>query len=100
MKRNEFIEYCLCFYGENGLYPEFFNQCPLSIDDLNRALDLRLVWKEVPFCGDTLDRELIRDILFVLKGKAKISEVENSIGVVSILSESAVREYRKIYGEK
>jgi len=56
----DFIEYFFKFYGQNGLYP---------IDNLNTDTILWAISKRIeeypsiPFTGDSLDRELTRDVI-------------------------------------
>lgn len=54
----EFIKYVLSFYGPGGLYD--FNA---SVDEVKKAIRIRLLNDDVPFEGDTVDREAIRDII-------------------------------------
>ena len=59
---NHFIDYCMSFYGTDGLYP---------ITGINRTV-VRKATNDViriskikgrEFCGDSIDRELVRDLL-------------------------------------
>lgn len=62
---NEFIEYVLKFYGKGGLYD--FNA---TKDEVLQALDVRLnTRKDIPFDGDSFDRELVRDIILGSRGE-------------------------------
>lgn len=70
MKTKEFEKYIYKFYGPTGIYAEFFDHC-LNFDIIKRAIRLRKQIKSVQFCSDSFDRELIRDIMFVLLGKTK-----------------------------
>jgi len=54
----EFIEYVLSFYGPGGLYD--FNA---SVDEVKKATRIRLLNNDIPFEGDTFDREAVRDII-------------------------------------
>jgi len=68
---NEFIAYCESFYGPTGLYAEFFAASPLTHEDFVHATEalVRLRRKQnVPFEGDSFDRETLRDILLAAKG--------------------------------
>ena len=56
---NEFVKYVLEFYGKGGLY-----DFGATEQDIIKATGIRLAKRpELPFDGDTLDRELVRDIL-------------------------------------
>jgi hypothetical protein len=57
----EFYNYVLSFYGPGGIYPmgatlELIEQ---ATQDLIRILEI----KDQEFCGDSVDRELVRDLL-------------------------------------
>jgi hypothetical protein len=57
----EFYNYVLSFYGPGGIYPmdatlELIEQ---ATQDLIRILEI----KDQEFCGDSIDRELVRDLL-------------------------------------
>ena len=57
----EFYDYVLSFYGPGGIYPmgatlELIEQ---ATQDLIRILEI----KGQEFCGDSVDRELVRDLL-------------------------------------
>jgi hypothetical protein len=57
--RAEFVEYVLAFYGAGGIY-DFGAEAA----DVERALDIRLERRaDLPFDGDSLDREIVRDIM-------------------------------------
>lgn len=59
---NDFIDYVMSFYGADGFYP---------ITGINRTIvrkainDVKRISKiqGTPFCGDSHDREQVRDIL-------------------------------------
>jgi hypothetical protein len=59
---NEFVDYVLSFYGPNELY-----DLGATREEVLQALAVRLLIGEtggqVPFEGDTVDRELVRDIM-------------------------------------
>jgi hypothetical protein len=65
---DSFIEYCEEFYAPNGIYGHFFENNLASLD-LIRACEIvfRLTGKE--FCGDSFDRERVRDLLLFKAGK-------------------------------
>jgi hypothetical protein len=54
----QFFEYCKSFYSlRNGIYP-------IATDkEIQRAIKMRLKNKTTPFEGDSVDRELVREIL-------------------------------------
>jgi hypothetical protein len=55
---DSFIKYCLQFYGPGGLY-----DLGATPDEIKAALAIRLERDPFPFEGDTVDRELVRDII-------------------------------------
>jgi len=55
----EFVEYVLSFYGTGGIYDFGATEA-----DVRGALDQRLrTATDFPFEGDSIDRELVRDIM-------------------------------------
>ena len=59
---NHFIDYVMKFYGDDGLYPiTGINRTVVrkATNDIIRIAKIR----EVPFCGDSYDREQVRDIM-------------------------------------
>ncbi len=61
---NEFVDYVLSFYGHGEIY-----DMGVMRDDVLLATGVRLESrKDIEFQGDTLDRELVRDILIVRFG--------------------------------
>jgi hypothetical protein len=65
----EFYDYVLSFYGPQGIYPMGANLTVVrkATNDLIRILKI----KGQEFCGDSIDRELVRDLL-IDKYKLKI----------------------------
>ena len=60
---NEFVEYVLDFYGKGGLY-----DLGATENDVRVALNVRLkIRPDVEFDGDTLDREMVRDIMIAMR---------------------------------
>ena len=58
---DEFYDYVLSFYGEGGIYP-MGATLPLiqqATDDIIQIIRI----KGEEFCGDSIDRELVRDLL-------------------------------------
>ena len=71
MSYEEFIQYCCDFYCKDGIYEEV----DLTRDEIETAVKIRM-WADtvdlcfkVPFEADSIDREMIRDIALVAKGK-------------------------------
>ena len=63
---NEFIEYVLLFYGDGGIY-----DINATKEEVVEALNVRLkIRKDIPFDGDSFDRELVRDIILGSRGEA------------------------------
>ena len=62
----KFLSYCWEFYGPEGIYGHFFDH-NLTLDELKQALKVRKIFPN--FEGDSIDRELIRDVILVLRGK-------------------------------
>jgi hypothetical protein len=59
----EFYDYVLSFYGKDGIYPMMpmpnLTVIKSATNDLIRILQI----KNEEFCGDSIDRELVRDLL-------------------------------------
>jgi hypothetical protein len=57
---NDFIEYVMSFYGsvEDAIYDYAFTR-----EEVEAALAIRLENTEIEFAADSVDRELIRDIV-------------------------------------
>ena len=67
----EFIEYCMDFYGDGGVY-----DMGATRDQVIRATANYLIDPHVPFTGDSLDREQVRGVLehhFGLEEKALVA---------------------------
>jgi hypothetical protein len=67
----EFYDYVLSFYGKDGIYP-MGATLPLiqqATQDLTQILQI----KGEKFCGDSIDRELVRDLL-IDKYKLQLSK--------------------------
>ena len=67
-KIDSFIDYLDEFYSEGGLYP-----MGLTRDESLVATGVRIGvcrWNSVPFEGDTIDREAVRDIVLEYRGVA------------------------------
>ena len=58
-----FIDYCMSFYGKDGLYP-----CDATRAEIAVATGIRLErHKHAEFDGDTIDREWVRGIIDELR---------------------------------
>jgi hypothetical protein len=57
----EFYDYVLSFYGPGGIYPmgATLELIESATSDLIKILQI----KDQEFCGDSIDRELVRDLL-------------------------------------
>lgn len=72
---NDFYKYFKDFYGKGGLYPLLKYNVFLDNDAQNTDIDLKILFNEaveirlkevnIPFCMDSLDRELVRDIIIL-----------------------------------
>ena len=58
---NDFIDYTLTFYGSDGIYPMGANRTVVrkATNDIIKIARI----KGEKFCGDSIDRELVRDLL-------------------------------------
>jgi len=62
----KFIDYCLDFYGEEGVYSEI----GASREDIEKAVQIRTYLPfSCPFDADSIDREIVRDIVLMMKGR-------------------------------
>ena len=75
----EFEDYCFEFYGPKEMYGDFFDHS-LTREELRLAIKLRLSNKEFGFDGDSLDREIVRDILLAVRGKKTEHDVSAYLG--------------------
>jgi len=57
----DFYDYVLSFYGADGLYP-MSATLPLIQQATNDIIQILQI-KNEEFCGDSIDRELVRDLL-------------------------------------
>lgn len=74
MMINNFVNYVLEFYGEGGIYD--FGAVE---GEVLKALEVRLQnHADIPFSGDSFDRELVRDIMLKLRG-VDSSELEYNV---------------------
>jgi hypothetical protein len=59
----EFYDYVLSFYGKDGIYPMMPTPNSTVIKSATNDLIRILEIKGEEFCGDSIDRELVRDLL-------------------------------------
>jgi hypothetical protein len=64
--QEQFIAYCLDFYGPQGIYPLGFTRRQLEL--ATELYQLKLKQGREQFEGDTVDRENVRDLLLELQG--------------------------------
>ena len=60
---NDFIDYILIFYGVGGLY-----DMKATRSEAIKATEIRMIFKSLPFEGDSIDREWVRDIMLKMRG--------------------------------
>ena len=58
---NDFIDYTLTFYGPDGIYPMGAN--PTLVRNATKDIIKIAQIKGEEFCGDSIDREQVRDLL-------------------------------------
>ncbi len=63
----EFTEYVWKFYAPNEMYGEFFEN-NLTKEELAKAIKTRIKNAELEFYGDSIDREIVRDIMLRNRG--------------------------------
>jgi hypothetical protein len=71
-----FVDYCLEFYGDNGIYVYNF-----TAEEILEALREYVALEDTKFYGDSADREFVRDIVFERRAKfqAEQQEIINNI---------------------
>ena len=57
---NDFVDYVMSFYGSDGIYPMGANRTVIrkATNDIIKIARI----KGEKFCGDSIDRELVRDL--------------------------------------
>ena len=60
---NEFIDYVYSFYGEDGVYDMGATRDNITTATIDYISSLSVYNHHQKFCGDSLDRERVRDIL-------------------------------------
>jgi hypothetical protein len=74
MSKKNFINYVYSFYGKNeGIYKTWFNNS-LSKNEIKKAIEYRIKNIKIPLDYDSVDRELVRDILFKMRNPKAITE--------------------------
>lgn len=74
MNKTEFISYVLDFYGKGQMYSNFFKK-PVTKARVTKALKKHLsnietlTGSTADFCGDSFDREMVRDIMLAAEGQ-------------------------------
>jgi hypothetical protein len=64
MSIKDFVKYVLDFYGIGGLYDYKFTK-----EEVEKAIKIRIETNDIPFDADSVDRELVRDIVLdVIRG--------------------------------
>jgi hypothetical protein len=85
---NDFYNYFRDFYGKDGIYPLLKYSIFCDSDGIDRDIDLKMLFDKavkirlkkvnIPFDMDSLDRELIRDIIILNnKERVHIDEIEH-----------------------
>jgi hypothetical protein len=87
-KETKFKNYCLAYYGEDGIYEDFFGD--LTENELEAAIKARKDYKGLEFCGDSYDREIVRDLIFFFRG-CSLSSLEHQNIVGKILNVQSLR---------
>jgi hypothetical protein len=88
-----FMNYVMSFYGPGEIHGDFFHHA-LTMEEVKEAIALRMQL-DIPFSGDSFDRELVRDILLRMHGS---ETVEYGPGLVGLSITSVTkRKRRKAY---
>ena len=63
----DFKKYVWSFYGrDEGIYKDFFGN-NLKMKEVKRAIQIRLENIKLQFDGDSIDREIVRDIIYKMR---------------------------------
>lgn len=65
----EFVDYVESFYGDNGIYNLGFTVTREHIWNATSVHLMRLTAERSEFEGDTVDREMVRDLMIKAEGK-------------------------------
>jgi hypothetical protein len=83
---SEFKEYVFEHYGKDGVWEEFFPPLGASKGEINLAIKEYLDYSksntEQWGCGDTFDREIVRDMMFHNRGKKTDLEYQKLINKI------------------
>ena len=72
----DFKKYVWSFYGEDqGLYRDFFDN-NLTMEEIEKAIEIRLSNMKLAFDGDSIDREIVRDIIYKMRDPKAQTEHE------------------------
>lgn len=63
---DKFIDYMLTFYGPTGVYKYGFTREQIRLATVAYQHSLHLAYPGQEFCGDSVDRERVRDIVLKL----------------------------------
>ena len=64
----DFIDYCISFYGHDGVYPYGFHFSEIC----EGMVELFKTRPSIPFEGDSVDRENVRDIVLLAREKENL----------------------------
>tara|TARA_R110000823_G_scaffold3818_1_gene14479 strand:- start:163 stop:486 length:324 start_codon:yes stop_codon:yes gene_type:complete len=72
-KISDFVDYVNQFYGKDGIYAEeFFPPNGATPAEIVLAVKIKLLMNiDLPFDGDSMDREIVRDII----AQARLAEI-------------------------
>tara|TARA_R100001530_G_scaffold680_2_gene1154 strand:- start:1115 stop:1429 length:315 start_codon:yes stop_codon:yes gene_type:complete len=74
-----FKDYIWSFYGKDkGIYKDFFDN-NLTMEEVERAIEIRLSEIKLKFDGDTIDREIVRDIMLKLREPTTETDISNAV---------------------
>ena len=93
--QQEFIDYVFNFYGKDGIYDMQATKEQIATATNIRLKNLKYV--KLPFEADTIDREIVRDILIekfalnFLESNYVLNEkgIDKKIGLLRVLCESS-----------
>ena len=75
-KIENFKKYFWSFYGRGeGIYKDFFGN-NLKMKEVERAIQIRLLNIKLKFDGDSIDREIVRDIIYKMRDPKAHTEHE------------------------
>ena len=84
-----FKNYIWSFYGKDkGIYKHFFDN-NLTMEEVEKAIKIRLSKIKLQFSGDSIDREIVRDIM--LKLREPNADTEHKFINLEIFSDKAIQ---------